>query len=325
MGNRRSKKRSYRSHSARSLSSFGSSARSSSFGTTLPALDNEVDSASRPDVPFISPTVPAHSSENLIYSLAADEDFVDEPSPDSEPAHPPIVDSDEPHPEASSSPDDNSALIHVGAPMSVGIPTENVSNNLDSISPAVVQEVAKSSTVNSYDWMDIAFDIGEGTLRGYAKLIKEKNWLRHEKILPWLLRFCDAEEKEDRYWPFVQIAQAILELGLLPDHAIDGLTTGLESYPIDDISHVVHSNKEVTSNPLPEDVTAGRKPDVVVVRGADGIGVTNAAEGDAVSWSQIFTWWEFKFRKSLKGMLDKSGQPIPSVRLDTIQSWVISL
>ena len=196
------------------------------------------------------------------------------------------------------------------------LPSQN--HTLAMVSPHLKEQLRKTTkAVPLRFWLSVMFGDIFDKFQVLERQIDTQNWFLDDEVQARLREFCEAEEEEDRYVPFVNLANYLLERARksLPDVSYPISDVSFSNNATTDVDHVPSSSqndKAPAERPKRSSkvVAARRRPDIIVARKLSEeelarrlAGSVKHEEEDAAStddsgckrrWDEILQWWELK-------------------------------
>ncbi|PSS06641.1 hypothetical protein PHLCEN_2v3597 [Hermanssonia centrifuga] len=182
------------------------------------------------------------------------------------------------------------------------------------VHPYVRQDIACAKSVPYHVWTDAILKLDKKKLKKWVAQIKQREWRSDPVIQEALIQFCGASKETERYEPYVQIINRILEL------AKDQLA-GLDAYPIEDIKITRNDPKYIERIPEQGVLGALRKPDLLIVGKAAVERTVLSSTNARFHWSDILTFVELKAELGLLPGLNawRVQQGLPEINTDTLK------
>ena len=138
-----------------------------------------------------------------------------------------------------------------------------ISHTLPMVNPHLKVHLDKSTkAIPIRQWISVALGLPSERFDIWMREIKGQRWAHDPAVKSALRAYCEASGERERYAPFTELGNQLIDMAR-------GRLTGIakaDSYPIDDISFFVTSEKGPSKNPEHRKAGAVRKPDVVMAR-----------------------------------------------------------
>ncbi len=155
------------------------------------------------------------------------------------------------------------------------------------VNPYIQEDVDNARLEPLKVWVEAVLGLRPEQFAERVRHIRESEWYKDETIQGGLIAFGDASVPADRYLPFANIANRILQLGK------DELP-GAESYPLDEIVVIRNDPNFLKLIPEHQGLGAIRIPDLLAVR-ANKILQMQQDKSNNFEWSDVLTFFEMKF------------------------------
>ncbi|THG96259.1 hypothetical protein EW026_g5535 [Hermanssonia centrifuga] len=155
------------------------------------------------------------------------------------------------------------------------------------VNPYIEEDVDNARREPLKVWVEAVLGLPPERFSEWVRHIKENEWYKDEMIQGNLIDFSNASLPAERYTPFANIVNRILQLGK------DELPRA-ESYPLDDIVVIRNDPNFLKLIPEHQGLGAYRIPDLLAVR-ASKIVQMKKAKSKYFEWSDVLTFFEMKF------------------------------
>ncbi|THG96597.1 hypothetical protein EW026_g5264 [Hermanssonia centrifuga] len=166
-------------------------------------------------------------------------------------------------------------------------PEDFVDDTKETVDPYILEDVDWATRAPYEVWVEAVLGLPQERLQEWVQHIAENEWYKDEIIQMGMNKFIVATEETERYQPFVDIANRILELGKVQ-------LSGEGAYPLDDITIVRNDPTYLNRISEHSGLGAKRKPDLLAVRGKK-VQLLEEVDDKAFDWSDVLLFIEMKY------------------------------